>query len=176
MASCGDIFLYIISFFLPPVGPFFKVGCGIEFWISIGLTLLGFLPGLVYAWCQYSSCITNEMSVLTLRVVCRGHLPVWDAPSPILDEEARSTKGPSAESHLGETFNHLRTVKAWVVHTVAAQSQLQPTVLVQMRRVRGYNLIELHTHMMSRPPQLPLSRPRRSATPDVDPPNVSART
>lgn len=55
MAGCGDIFLYIISFFLPPVGPFFKVGCGIEFWISTGLTLLGFLPGLVYAWCKYGS-------------------------------------------------------------------------------------------------------------------------
>lgn len=37
--------------------------------------------------------------------ICRGHLPVWDAPSPILDEEARSTKGPSAESYQGETFS-----------------------------------------------------------------------
>ncbi|KAK3820141.1 MAG: hypothetical protein J3Q66DRAFT_336319 [Benniella sp.] len=51
--SAADIFLFVVAFFLPPlvscsVG--LKQGCGADFLISIGLTLLGHIPGIAYAW------------------------------------------------------------------------------------------------------------------------------
>ncbi|CAL5061501.1 unnamed protein product [Urochloa decumbens] len=45
-ATCIDIILAII---LPPLGVFFKFGCGVEFWICLVLTFLGYLPGIIYA-------------------------------------------------------------------------------------------------------------------------------
>ncbi|KAF9681441.1 hypothetical protein SADUNF_Sadunf05G0001800 [Salix dunnii] len=45
-ASCIDILIAII---LPPLGVFLKFGCGVEFWICLLLTILGYLPGIIYA-------------------------------------------------------------------------------------------------------------------------------
>ncbi|KAJ7977797.1 Hydrophobic protein like [Quillaja saponaria] len=45
-ADCLDIVLAII---LPPLGVFLKFGCEVEFWICLLLTLLGYLPGIIYA-------------------------------------------------------------------------------------------------------------------------------
>ncbi|CAK7340418.1 unnamed protein product [Dovyalis caffra] len=49
--NCIDILLAII---LPPLGVFLKFGCGVsnlsaEFWICLLLTILGYLPGIIYA-------------------------------------------------------------------------------------------------------------------------------
>ncbi|KAK3823951.1 MAG: hypothetical protein JOS17DRAFT_276822 [Linnemannia elongata] len=38
--SGADIFLFIVAFFLPPLAVGLKQGCGADFLISIGLTLL----------------------------------------------------------------------------------------------------------------------------------------
>ncbi|XP_023642861.1 hydrophobic protein RCI2A [Capsella rubella] len=46
MSSFIEILLAIM---LPPVGVFLRFGCGMEFWLSLLLTFLGFIPGLVYA-------------------------------------------------------------------------------------------------------------------------------
>ncbi|KAK2634656.1 hypothetical protein Ddye_029448 [Dipteronia dyeriana] len=45
-ATCIDILLAII---LPPLGVFLKYSCGVEFWICLILTLLGWIPGIIYA-------------------------------------------------------------------------------------------------------------------------------
>ncbi|KMT14113.1 hypothetical protein BVRB_4g079350 [Beta vulgaris subsp. vulgaris] len=45
-ATFIDIILAII---LPPLGVFLKYGCKVEFWICLVLTLLGYLPGIIYA-------------------------------------------------------------------------------------------------------------------------------
>ncbi|KAJ7977798.1 Hydrophobic protein like [Quillaja saponaria] len=45
-ANFLDIVLAII---LPPLGVFLKFGCEVEFWICLLLTLLGYLPGIIYA-------------------------------------------------------------------------------------------------------------------------------
>ncbi|KAG0470267.1 hypothetical protein HPP92_016440 [Vanilla planifolia] len=45
-ANCIDILLAII---LPPLGVFLKFGCEVEFWICLVLTLLGYIPGIIYA-------------------------------------------------------------------------------------------------------------------------------
>ena len=44
-----DIVRIIIAILLPPLGVFLQVGFGVDFWINILLTLLGYFPGLVHA-------------------------------------------------------------------------------------------------------------------------------
>lgn len=44
-----DIVRIIIAILLPPLGVFLQVGLGVDFWINILLTLLGYVPGLVHA-------------------------------------------------------------------------------------------------------------------------------
>ena len=44
-----DIVRIIIAIFLPPLAVFLQVGLGGHFWLSILLTLLGYVPGLVHA-------------------------------------------------------------------------------------------------------------------------------
>jgi uncharacterized membrane protein YqaE (UPF0057 family) len=44
-----DIIRLILSILLPPLGVFLQVGIGLQFWINIVLTLLGYIPGIVHA-------------------------------------------------------------------------------------------------------------------------------
>lgn len=44
-----DCLRVVLSVIIPPLGVFFKVGLGLQFWINILLTLLGYVPGLVHA-------------------------------------------------------------------------------------------------------------------------------
>lgn len=44
-----DIVRIIFSLIIPPVGVFLQVGFGLQFWLNILLTLLGYIPGLVHA-------------------------------------------------------------------------------------------------------------------------------
>jgi uncharacterized membrane protein YqaE (UPF0057 family) len=44
-----DIIRLILSVLLPPLGVFLQVGIGLQFWINILLTLLGYLPGVIHA-------------------------------------------------------------------------------------------------------------------------------
>ncbi|XP_057471211.1 low temperature-induced protein lt101.2 [Actinidia eriantha] len=39
----------LLAIFLPPVGVFLRYGLGVEFWIDLLLTILGYLPGIIYA-------------------------------------------------------------------------------------------------------------------------------
>ncbi|KAM4107901.1 hypothetical protein ACB094_03G002500 [Castanea mollissima] len=39
----------ILAIILPPLGVFLKFGCEVEFWICLLLTILGYLPGILYA-------------------------------------------------------------------------------------------------------------------------------
>ncbi|XP_023639589.1 uncharacterized protein LOC111830941 [Capsella rubella] len=46
----SETFLEIIlAILLPPVGVFLRYGCGVEFWICLLLTILGYIPGIIYA-------------------------------------------------------------------------------------------------------------------------------
>nr|AHL20265.1 stress-induced protein [Olea europaea] len=45
-ATCIDI---IVAILLPPLGVFLRYGCKVEFWICLLLTILGYLPGIIYA-------------------------------------------------------------------------------------------------------------------------------
>jgi uncharacterized membrane protein YqaE (UPF0057 family) len=44
-----DALRIILSILLPPLGVFLQVGIGLQFWVNILLTLLGYIPGLVHA-------------------------------------------------------------------------------------------------------------------------------
>jgi uncharacterized membrane protein YqaE (UPF0057 family) len=48
-ATGGDVIRIVLAILLPPGGVFLQVGLGFHFWLSILLTLLGFIPGIVHA-------------------------------------------------------------------------------------------------------------------------------
>jgi len=47
--TCTDICKLILAFFLPPLGVLAEKGCGVDLLINIGLTLLGYIPGIIHA-------------------------------------------------------------------------------------------------------------------------------
>lgn len=44
-----DVIRILLAIFLPPLGVFLQVGIGLQFWLNILLTLLGYIPGIVHA-------------------------------------------------------------------------------------------------------------------------------
>ena len=44
-----DVLRILIAILLPPLGVFLQVGLGLQFWINILLTLLGYVPGIIHA-------------------------------------------------------------------------------------------------------------------------------
>jgi uncharacterized membrane protein YqaE (UPF0057 family) len=46
--STKDFIRILLAIFLPPVGVFLQVGLGLQFWINVLLTLLGYVPGMVH--------------------------------------------------------------------------------------------------------------------------------
>ena len=44
-----DLLRIILAIILPPLGVFLQVGFGLQFWINILLTILGYIPGIVHA-------------------------------------------------------------------------------------------------------------------------------
>jgi len=44
-----DAIRIVLSVLIPPLGVFLQVGIGLDFWINILLTLLGYIPGLIHA-------------------------------------------------------------------------------------------------------------------------------
>ena len=48
-ATTKDIVRILLAIILPPLGVFLQVGIGIQFWINIVLTLLGYIPGIIHA-------------------------------------------------------------------------------------------------------------------------------
>jgi uncharacterized membrane protein YqaE (UPF0057 family) len=45
----SDLLKILLAVFLPPLGVFFEVGLGKQFWINVLLTLFGFIPGIIHA-------------------------------------------------------------------------------------------------------------------------------
>ena len=44
-----DVLRILVAILLPPLGVFLQVGIGLQFWLNILLTLLGYIPGIVHA-------------------------------------------------------------------------------------------------------------------------------
>mmetsp|Transcript_65334 Transcript_65334/g.202227 ORF Transcript_65334/g.202227 Transcript_65334/m.202227 type:complete len:91 (-) Transcript_65334:66-338(-) len=47
--TCNQFVSCICAYFIPPLGIFFRFGCGTEFCICLVLTILGYVPGVIYA-------------------------------------------------------------------------------------------------------------------------------
>lgn len=55
-SSCPDFLLVLLSIIFPPIAALLRRGCGADFLINCGLTVLGYVPGLIHAWyliCKY---------------------------------------------------------------------------------------------------------------------------
>ncbi|KAF4995531.1 plasma membrane proteolipid 3 [Fusarium heterosporum] len=50
MGGISGVLLVLITIFFPPVGVWMISGCGMDLFINICLTLLGFLPGHIHAF------------------------------------------------------------------------------------------------------------------------------
>lgn len=44
-----DVLRILLAILIPPLGVFLQVGIGIQFWINVLLTLLGYVPGIIHA-------------------------------------------------------------------------------------------------------------------------------
>ena len=44
-----DVVRILVAILLPPLGVFLQVGIGLQFWLNILLTLLGYIPGIIHA-------------------------------------------------------------------------------------------------------------------------------
>lgn len=44
-----DVVRILIAILLPPLGVFLQVGLGLQFWLNILLTILGYIPGIIHA-------------------------------------------------------------------------------------------------------------------------------
>ncbi|TVY83492.1 Plasma membrane proteolipid [Lachnellula suecica] len=47
--SFPQILAFVLSWILPPVSVWFTEGFGVDFWINVLLTILGFIPGSIHA-------------------------------------------------------------------------------------------------------------------------------
>ncbi|PIA16621.1 UPF0057-domain-containing protein [Coemansia reversa NRRL 1564] len=48
--DASEVLLLILAFFLPPVAVFIRRGCTADLLINIGLTILGWIPGVIHSW------------------------------------------------------------------------------------------------------------------------------
>lgn len=44
-----DLLRLLLAILLPPLGVFLQVGLGLQFWINVILTILGYIPGIIHA-------------------------------------------------------------------------------------------------------------------------------
>lgn len=58
--TCMDICKVFWAIFLPPLAVFLEKGCGSAFVLNILLTLLGWLPGQIHAFCVILHCIEDD--------------------------------------------------------------------------------------------------------------------
>lgn len=44
-----DVVRILLAILIPPLGVFLQVGIGLQFWINLLLTFLGYIPGIIHA-------------------------------------------------------------------------------------------------------------------------------
>ncbi|KAI0691858.1 hypothetical protein BC835DRAFT_1359562 [Cytidiella melzeri] len=50
VSSTGNVLLYFVAIFIPPLTVFLKRGLAADFWINILLCFVGWIPGVIHAW------------------------------------------------------------------------------------------------------------------------------
>ncbi|GER42532.1 low temperature and salt responsive protein family [Striga asiatica] len=89
----------ILAILLPPVGVFLRYGCGVEFWIDLLLTVLGYIPGIIYAGLNQS---TPPIPLHTSQPPPPILLPPPHRPPS--RSSTVSLKHPRREMHLAQIF------------------------------------------------------------------------
>ena len=59
--------LYFLALFLPPVPVFLKKGCGADFLINIGLSILGWIPGVLRKLLVL--CWVKDMNLIDVQIL-----------------------------------------------------------------------------------------------------------
>lgn len=83
-----------VAFFVPPLGVYLQEGLSARHWLALLLTLLGFVPGVIYAVYvifQHESEPRALLPLDQLRERLRGGNPGQDGPgaaSPELEQRA----------------------------------------------------------------------------------------
>jgi uncharacterized membrane protein YqaE (UPF0057 family) len=80
MVSAKDIISFILAFFLPPLAVFIERGIGADLIINIILTILGWIPGIIHAFCESSVCPSNTLYSCSEFERSRYHFQV---PKPL---------------------------------------------------------------------------------------------
>ncbi|KAG5924042.1 hypothetical protein E4U42_004756 [Claviceps africana] len=79
MGAASAILIVIITIFFPPVGVWAVAGCGMDLFINICLTILGYIPGHIHAfYLEYVYYDRREEARL-------GRLPTRRAPGVYSD-------------------------------------------------------------------------------------------
>lgn len=90
-SSTSDICLYFLALFLPPLSVFLKTGCNSDFIINIGLSILGWIPGVIHAWYETESGFSMPLNAV-LTIAAGGLLA--STPRPLERQERRhETRG-----------------------------------------------------------------------------------
>ncbi|KKY24421.1 putative carbonyl reductase [Diplodia seriata] len=99
-AHQSDVLLYFLAIFVPPVPVFIKRGCGADFLISICLSILGWIPGVLLRnlALQYPASALNTgplLIYLTARDASRGQaaLKTLEADDQLLKAKVLQAQG-----------------------------------------------------------------------------------
>ncbi|KAL1617844.1 hypothetical protein SLS54_007626 [Diplodia seriata] len=99
-SSTSDVLLYFLAIFVPPVPVFIKRGCGADFLISICLSILGWIPGVLLRnlALQYPASALNTgplLIYLTARDASRGQaaLKTLEADDQLLKAKVLQAQG-----------------------------------------------------------------------------------
>mmetsp|Transcript_43419 Transcript_43419/g.120691 ORF Transcript_43419/g.120691 Transcript_43419/m.120691 type:complete len:94 (-) Transcript_43419:172-453(-) len=49
--TCNRLCSCLCAYFIPPLGVYWRFGCGLEILLCFILTLCGYVPGIIYAAC-----------------------------------------------------------------------------------------------------------------------------
>lgn len=73
MVSAKDIISLLLAFFLPPLAVFIERGIGADLIINIILTILGWIPGIIHAFCESSVALqvlyTHPVNLNALDII-----------------------------------------------------------------------------------------------------------
>mmetsp|Transcript_8407 Transcript_8407/g.18859 ORF Transcript_8407/g.18859 Transcript_8407/m.18859 type:complete len:80 (-) Transcript_8407:140-379(-) len=74
VGTCNQLCSCLCAYFIPPLGIWWRFGCGLEFCICLVLTCLGYLPGILYA-CAMLGCEEPERYRQQRDVHLQGGVP-----------------------------------------------------------------------------------------------------
>ncbi|RFU73540.1 plasma membrane proteolipid 3 [Trichoderma arundinaceum] len=87
MGVCAAVCLVIVTIFFPPLGVWAVAGCGIDLFINICLTILGYFPGHIHAF--YLEYVYYDRK----QQAREGHYPPRRAPGIYSDKVQTGGQG-----------------------------------------------------------------------------------